>query len=440
MFAANVRIIEELKEFVSLVSQTPEILKVFSTQPCYFTRNRKLPFNRLVLMIMQLCKKTLSVELERFFKESARGSSCSVSAFSQQRAKLSPVFFKVWNQLLYSSYYKYHTARVKRWKGWRLIAADGSNVSLVKTPALERYYGGQRNQKGTFVQAKTFYFYDVLNGLIVHSQLSPYRTAELTIAYNMIQRIEQDMLMIYDRNFCNYKMFALHMWGEKEMKFLIRGNETKNFVKSFIKTGKQSAVIHLAPSPYAIAGLYQDGYKITKNTLIKLRLIRVQLPTCVEVLITNLWEQEGYCHDEFKDIYNKRWAIETNIYLQKNILQLESFSGLSPLSIEQDFYATVFVTNLYSIIIKDAQSKVDTSYANRKYAMKINGNKAWGKLKAVLVKLFLNNKPIAILHLLYRAFIRAPLPIRPNRTFPRIIKNKQSNSKHKTFMNYKPAY
>jgi len=46
-------------------------------------------------------------------------------------------------------------------------------------------------------------------------------------------------------------------------------------------------------------------------------------------------------------------GIET-ILATKNILQLESFSGLTVLSIQQDFYATVFFALLLSIE-KEAQ-------------------------------------------------------------------------------------
>jgi len=342
--------------------------------------------------------------------------------------------------LLCACFYHYHGTSVKRWKGYRLVAGDGSNVSLVKTPALESYFGGQGNQSGTFVQGKTFYFYDILNGLLLHSKLTPYRTGELTTVYPLIGNLKEDMLMIYDRNFCNYKMFALHLWQEKEIKFVIRAKDTQNFVKSFIKSGKQSDVIWIEPTPSAIKGLYESGYKITCQTRIKVRLVRVELPESIEVLVTNLWEEDGHPCSEFKELYNKRWGIETNISLQKNILQLESFSGLTTISVKQDFYATVFTSNLFSILIKDAQNTIDIDKAKCKHPMQANRNKAFGKLKANLVGLFFSNKPIDILRILHTHFIRDPLPIRPNRTYQRIIKNKQSKCKHKTFTNYKPAY
>jgi hypothetical protein len=38
------------------------------------------------------------------------------------------------------------------------------------------------------------------------------------------------------------------------------------------------------------------------------RLVRVDLPESVEVLITNLWEEEGYANELFKDLYFMRWG------------------------------------------------------------------------------------------------------------------------------------
>jgi hypothetical protein len=440
MTRANLKIIEELKEFISIATRSPAILKNFTTAEYAFTRKRKLPFNRLVLLIVRLCKKTLSIEIEKFFEEMNLSTSCSVSAFCQQRMKLDSIFYEVWNKLLCASYYHYYGAEVKRWKGYRLIAADGSNISLVKTPALEDYFGGQGNQLGTFVQAKAYYCYDVLNELILLAKLAPYRTGELNIAYSTTDNLEEDMLMIYDRNFCNYKMVALHIWREKEIKFIIRAKETQKVIRSFIQSGNVSDIVYLMPTPSSIVGLYKNGFIIDKGTLLKVRLVRVELGKSVEVLMTNLWEEEGYSSDEFKDLYFKRWEVETNISIQKNILQLESFSGLTPLSVKQDFHATVFITNFHSILIKEAQLNIENTQTGRKYPMKVNRNKSIGKLKVSLISLFTNNEPETILKILNNYFSRDPVPIRKNRTYPRIVKNKQSKSKHKTYMNYKPAF
>lgn len=439
MSQTNLRIIEELRLFITIVSQDRNLVSLFSLSPNGFTRRRKLCFDRLVLLIAKLCKKTLSVEIERFFSELGHEGLCSVSAFCQQRKKLNPILYRIWNQLLCDCFYAFRGENVQRWEGFRLIAVDGSNVSLVNTPALLAHFGGQSNQQSFFVQAKAMYMYDVLNGLVINAILAPYRTGELTLAYGLTDGIEQDMLTIWDRNFCNYRMMALLMWQEQERKFVIRARESQKPYRSFIASGKGSEVVTLRPSTSAIAGLRKNGFIVNKDTMLKVRLVRVDLPETVEVIVTNLWEDE-HPEQEFKALYFKRWGVETNISHQKNILQLESFSGLSPLAVEQDFYATVFMSNLQALITGDAQETIDSSQRKGKYRMKVNGNKSHGKLRENFVKLFIDNQPEEILSKLHSYFIRDTLPIRPGRAFPRIVKNKQSKSKHKTFMNYKPAF
>ena len=440
MFEANVKIIAELKNFITIVSDNRAVLEKFCVSDRDFIRTRKLPFSRLVLLIAKLCKKTLSIELEKFFEEAGCPASCSVSAFTQQRIKLEPVFFYCWNMILQGSYYLYYSNSIKRWKGYRVIAADGSSISLVNNPSLNKHFGGQSNQQTSFVVAKTFYHYDVLNELILLPQIKPYRYGELNMAYGAIEKTEEDMLMLYDRNFSNYKMVALHLWQEKERKFVIRAKETQNMIKAFIKSGAHSSIVYMEPTASAIEGLKKSGFNITKDTLLKVRLVRVELPASIEVLITNLWEQDNHPAEQFKDLYFMRWGVETNIYVQKNILQLESFSGLTVHSVLQDFYATVMMTNLHSILIKDAQQTIEDNPQKRKYPMKINKNKSFGKLKVNLVSLFVNNDVEAILQKLHSLFVKDIIPVRKGRSFKRVRKNVQSKSKYKTFTNFKPSY
>ena len=440
MHEANLKIIGRLKGFVTVISSNKSFLRKFSVSDRDFIRDRKLPFPRLVLFIIKLCKKSLSIELEKFFEEIGASMECSVSAFVQQRVKLKPYFFDCWNRLLQKSFYLYYGNAVKRWKGYRVVAGDGSAISLINTPPLKNHFGGQSNQHSDFVQAKTFYHYDVLNELILLAEIKPYRFGELSIAYKAIGETQEDMIMIYDRNFSNYKMVALHLWQKKERKFVIRAKETQNMIKAFIQSGEYSSIAQMRPTPSAIVGLKKSGFEITKDTLIRVRLVRVELPNSIEVLITNLWEEEGHSTEEFKDLYFMRWRIETNIFIQKNILQLESFSGLTVASVLQDFYATVMMVNLHSILIKEAQKTVENTITERKHPVKINQNKSIGKLKAKLVHLFIYHDPQLILRKLHDHFIRDILPVRKGRSFKRVRKNVQSKSKYKTFTNFKPAY
>jgi hypothetical protein len=439
MLQANVKIIAELKDFVQYVFSHKDVLDRFTFTAGDFSRKRKLPFSELVLLIARLCKKTLSVELNSFFREMGSSMQCSVSAFTQQRCKLNASFFYYWNVVLWLCYYKYYGSNTKRWKGHRLIAMDGSSVSLINTKALGGYFGGQSNQYASFSCAKTFYCYDILNELVLYSDISPYRVNEQRIAWHLIEYLSPDMIAIYDRNFCNFKTVALHMWQEKEIKFVIRASETPSVVKDFIASGKSSSLVKISPSEAGIRSMKKSGYQVNKQSWLEVRLVRVEVNDFVEVLMTNLWESEGYKTSEFKDLYFQRWAIETSIGFQKNVLQLESFSGLTVQSVKQDFYATVFMANLHSILIKDAQRKLNHNKKG-KYPRKVNKNKSYGHLKTWLVSVFICQSPLVIIKKLVSLFLRDALPVRKGRSFTRIRKHTQSNSKYKTYSNFKPAY
>jgi hypothetical protein len=391
--------------------------------------------------------------LDHFFEGNLNEplGGCSVSAFSQQRSKLDCLFFQLWNEVLHRSFYYYGAGHIKRWMGYRIIAADGTAISLLSTKTLSGYFGGQSNPQGSFTGAKALLHYDVLNKLFIHAHFAPYRTGELTMAYPAIDKLQADTITIYDRNFCNYKMVALHRWAEEERRFVIRGKESHKFIAAFIKSGLQSQEVYMLPSPSAIKGLKKNGFTITGKTKLKVRLVRVDLLNGnIEVLLTNLWESEGYGSELFKDLYFMRWSIETGISVLKNLLELESFSGLTVQSVKQDFYATIFTANLASLVVRQAEEmpvEQKTGLTKpalgrpitRNWPMQINMNKATARFRQKIVDLFIAKQPNEILESLSGYFRKHLLPIRNNRSFPRKRKNRQSFCKHRTFSNYKAA-
>jgi hypothetical protein len=53
------------------------------------------------------------------------------------------------------------------------------------------------------------------------------------MAYKSIDYFDSIWLMIYDRNFANYKMVDLHLWPEKQIKLGIPPRATQRVVKEF---------------------------------------------------------------------------------------------------------------------------------------------------------------------------------------------------------------
>jgi len=442
MIETNLKIINELKGFLELILKDPKLREGFSKKQQDFTRNRKLSFEKIALFLINLSKKSLSVELKEFFDLlSITELRCTKSALSQQRQKIHHCFFQIWNELLTTCFYHYYQDNVKRWKGFRLWGIDGSTLYLINKDDVKKYFGVQTNQSVEIPMARTMYAHDVLNDLTVLSQLYPITYSEHAVLPTWIEKQPEDVIGIYDRGFASFKIMYLHINQEKEKKFIIRVPVTFNkVVKEFVASGKRSKIVQFNATDGAIEKLYNLGYKLTPETSINVRLIRVELDNGeVEVLATNLYDEKDYPTDLFKEAYFKRWGVEINIGIQKNYQQMEIFSGQTVESIHQDFYAGIFTLNLHSLLMKQCDEDIQKINQKRKYNYKINRNVTLGFLKGEIVKIFLYNDPREIIEKLKKEFIKEIEPIRPNRTYPRKVKMKRFKGKYQTFTNYKRA-
>src|SRR5690606_5083028 len=80
---------------------------------------------------------------------------------------------------------------------------------------------------------------------------------------------------------------------------------------------------------------------------------------------TSLLDTRLYPHREFKKLYHMRWGIETYFHTLKSRLSIDNFSGKSFNAVLQDFYATIFVSGLETIItapINEELGKTETKY------------------------------------------------------------------------------
>ena len=154
---------------------------------------------------------------------------------------------------------------------------------------------------------------------------------------------------------------------------------------------------------------------------IKLRVLRLMLDSGIEeVLITNLFE-ETLDIQAFKELYFKRWGIEVKFLELKSRLQLEDFTGDTVISVEQDFYASIYLSIMVALAKKDADEKIAQNQEDKslKYEYKVNTNILIGKLKDKLVLMLLEDDPkkrSAMLREVMQKITKNMVPIRPGRS------------------------
>lgn len=154
--------------------------------------------------------------------------------------------------------------------------------------------------------------------------------------------------------------------------------------QAFVGSGQAETVITQTPNAQSLKQCAEKGLSTTP---IQLRLIRVDLGHEVEVLITNLLDQQTYPASDFKALYHLRWGVEENYKRLKQWAEIENFSGKSALSVQQDFYAKVVSTNLTAIMVNAAQKQLDQKTGHRRHTYQINFAQALSKMKNNLIQL-----------------------------------------------------
>lgn len=442
MVEANIKIIEELKFFLESLSSDREIRKLVAESENDFSRDRKLPLQRIAGIIIKMPKRSLSIELQEFFDSLGNGlEGCTKGAFSLQRSKLKPLFFKVWNKWLVDNFYHYYAQRVKRWRGFRLQAADGSTVYLLNKEEIVNHFGTRNNQHVSIPMARVMQVYDILNGIIVWGEMYPIKQSEPAIMASQVSELSDDSITIFDRGFAGYGLMYLMMHEEMPRHFIMRCKATFNKeVIEFARSGKRSRIVELKPCYKSVVMLKQNGYNVTATTTIKIRMVQINLPNGEqEILLTNLYDERLYSIEDLKYLYGLRWGIETTYGQQKNQQQIEQFSGHRVICIQQDYAASLFVANLQSLIEKQCENYLHGINLNRKHRYRINRNVSWASLKHSIIQLFLAEQPEEILIQLQKAFERNIEPVRPGRKYRRSTKVKRLNGKYQTFTNYRRA-
>lgn len=401
-----------------------------------FTRNRKLPFVSLIFFMLNLVKDTLQKELTNFMillsSLDTSPKKISKSAFSQSRSKLKPDAFIEMNDTLVLEFYK--DDDFLTWKDFRLLSIDGSTCQLPYSNELSNYFGQVEGNTGkTFPIAKISTFYDLLNEIIVDSQIAHYKTTELDLALKHLNKSKKNDLVILDRGYPAIWLFYLFMLNGIDYVARLQ----KNFIKEadeFWDSEEESKILEIKNCPPK-SKKRLDKLGISFKSF-KLRLVKVILDNGeMEVLATSLLDEEKHPTSIFKDLYFMRWGIETNYDHLKNQIEIENFTGLTKIAIEQDFFANMFIANLQSIIIKDAKEELEKENKNCKYEYKINRNLSLSYMKDRIIKLFTSNDP-HYYDKMVQLFKIEPIPIRDDRKFNR----KSTTRKKKYFINKRRAF
>jgi hypothetical protein len=422
-------------EFVKNQIFSNEFINTYKRSKSDFTRKRTLPFQTVLIFLMNMLRSSLQNELDIFFKlinkKETLNREVTASAFSQARQKLKHEAFIELNEKTLNHFYDDND--IKKWNGFRLLAVDGSTIKVPKTDDVREYFGELAPRQGeNCPMARISQCFDVLNHLSIDAIIESRSVGERNLAARHFNLIGSGDLILLDRGYPAFWLFRLIY--EKGADFCARLPLNQwNITNKFLATGLQEQIVNLTMNASSKAKCIELGLSTES---IKLRLIRINnenkdVPT---VLITSLIDTDLYPMDIFRELYHQRWPIEEDYKIIKSRIEIENFTGKNVESVKQDFHANIFTCNLTSILAFPVHDKIEQKYEHNKLDYKINWTQAFAKMRNFGVLIYFRTNLAEFIENLHILFMENVSAIRPGRNFPR--KNKVQKKRHD--FSYKP--
>lgn len=334
-------------EYIRKEIRSENFLEKARSKKTDFTRNRKMPFCDIMSFMITCGRRSLQKELE-IFSEKTKKEKVSRQAFSKARENIKPEAIKELAEGVSKNIE--NDARIKTYKGYRLLAVDGTILDLPNNEKLMKKFGYSTN--GTDVKhasALGMVVYDVLNDIALCGELFSYYDSEKKRILEFSDIIKgrestKKPLFILDRGYPSFALFKKFI--ENNQKFLIR--VSSNSLKEINEANKEIQTVNIT----------------RKGVTLQLKVINIVLSSGkTEKLVSNLTDE--FSIDEIKWLYSKRWRIETNYQYIKYAQMLECFTGESINAIYQDFYISLLVINIAGTMYMEQKRELDNNCVQR---------------------------------------------------------------------------
>ena len=314
------KVFVSLKNKIARLDQLKVVNHLVNDTECDFTRNRKLHFPDVVMLILSMAGCPIREELLEYFDYDI--NTATASAFVQARAKVLPEAFE---QLLHLFNKAYPCAET--YKGYRLIAVDGSDLNIPYDPQdLTTFHRNQNNACSLYhINAA----YDILNNryvdLVIQGRAHWYEQEAMWI---MAERFpEKKTVFVADRNYPTWNNMEHIIRSGKY--FLIRTKDILSSTSLLRKFGlpdsefdldvkttlttKATNEVKTHPEKYRFLSTssvfdFFDADNPFYDVLYRVVRFKLDGTEDYECIITNL-PREEFSPAEIKELYHLRWDL-----------------------------------------------------------------------------------------------------------------------------------
>lgn len=392
---------------LEIIANSPATLRKARIKEKAFTRKRGMQFREAVSFLLDMRKTSLQTRLNEYYKKEKGGDPISEQAFSKLRMKFDHTPFETMVRVVvkkeYSGGYELPT-----WHGYHVFGVDGSFLQLPRVEALRAEFGVM-GRGGRCPCAGISVLYDVLHGWAIDPIIGRADRDERAECEKHIEFLRVELPHIAQSSIVTLDM------GYPSLGLL--GKLQRSGVKYAARCNSRFlSEINNAPMGDSVAVL-KNGQSV--------RVVKFLLPSGeLETLATNLFDLPKSL---FPELYALRWGVETAYFCLKQELCIEKFSGKSPNSIRQDFWASMVLLNAVAVFQHEADAVVEQRQAGKslKHSYHARTSGLIVTLRDEFVFAVLSGDPgfsSLEMNRIIRTMAREVSPVRPDRSFPRNFK------------------
>ena len=339
-----------------------------------------------------------------------RRKPVSEEAFCQARARLPMRYFRLLLEGLTRRYQDTFKAACL-WKGrFRVLAGDGTIITLVRNAGLVGFFGSASNQHGAVAspQVRLVALCSVFTGFCTGYVLMPLRFGELIGMGRLLRHILPDDLILLDRYFYSYAIIGSILRRRAHALIRVQSRYAVNF-RRLQKLGPDHWLVELRPGRDA-----QRRHGLSDR--LSMGLVKYQRKGFrVSWLLTTLTDPRDASAAELVDLYHRRWSIETIYREWKHTMNVQNIRSHTRLGVYKEVAAQVLLHNLVRWVMTEAAALVKTDPVRLSFTSSITLTKTFAVAAMGLPPATLRRR----YQLLLKEIAAAVIVQRPGRSFPR---------------------
>jgi len=246
------------------------------------------------------------------------------------------------------------SARFDRWKGHRVVLADGTCVSMADPPALKKAFGVNtgRHGAGRYPLARVVTLCLAGTRGVLNYAIGRYVQGEVALPLPLLDKLQKGDLLLADRHFAGAHYYVRYQ--RQGLEFLTRAHQR-------LKISNIKRLVHYTPNDFVGKLLVNKKYRRSDPTVphsLRVRFLRASLRIrgrCQVVwFATSLLDNERYPASEVAALYAQRWRIETLLREVKIDLSADVLRSQTPAGIRKEMIARLTALNIVRTLILQA--------------------------------------------------------------------------------------